>query len=231
MSEGPRLDSFTVSAILADANENDYGNGGNMSISREMKARYGMRGGKKVAAEVQAAFAADTKWYASQPGGNGYGSLYVTDTTGTKPVVWKCRHYHKEFVLPNGLVMQGSSMTGVVKRRHRAPDFGLYLDAGWLSLADWRAEFIRWPDYGVPRIAQVAADAITEAYQRITEGWLVETGCIGGHGRTGTVLACMVILAGETDPEAAMRYVWKNYCTEAIESKAQMDFIRWFASE
>lgn len=225
------MDSFTVSAILADANENDYGNGGNMSISREMKARYGMRGGKKVAAEVQAAFAADTKWYASQPGGNGYGSLYVTDTTGTKPVVWKCRHYHKEFVLPNGLVMQGSSMTGVVKRRHRAPDFGLYLDAGWLSLADWRAEFIRWPDYGVPRIAQVAADAITEAYQRITEGWLVETGCIGGHGRTGTVLACMVILAGETDPEAAMRYVWKNYCTEAIESKAQMDFIRWFASE
>ena len=54
-----------------------------MSISREMKARYGMRGGKKVAAEVEAAFAADAKWYASKPVGGGYGSLYVTgDTTG-----------------------------------------------------------------------------------------------------------------------------------------------------
>lgn len=200
-----------------------------MAISREMKARYGMRGGKKVAAEVEAAFAADAKWYASKPVGGGYGSLYVTGEG--KPVAWKCRHYHKEFVLPNGLVMQASSMTGVVKRRHKAPDFGLYLDAGWLSLAEWRSEFIRWPDYGTPKHAEAAVEAIIEAYQRITEGWLVETGCIGGHGRTGTVLACMVVMAGETDPEAAMRYVWKNYCHEAIESKAQMDFVRWFAGE
>lgn len=203
-----------------------------MAISREMKARYGMRGGKKVAAEVEAAFAADAKWYADKPLGGGYGSLYISDAdTKGKPVKWKCRHYHKEFVLPNGLVMQASSMTGTLKRRHKEPDFGLYLDSGWLSLAEWRAEFIRWPDFGTPTHAEAAVEAIIEAYQRITEGWLVETGCIGGHGRTGTVLACMVVMAGETDPEAAMRYVWKNYCHEAIESKAQMDFVRWFAGE
>lgn len=236
MSEGPRLDSFTVAAILAATDENDNG-GSSMAISREHKRRNGLKGGARVAADVIEAYqsphgwtmAGDGSW--QPPAGGGYGSVYAGASTKAVPEAWKCRHYHKEYTLPNGLIMQASSMTGTVKRRHKTPQFGLYLDSGWLSLADWRTEFIYWPDYGVPRNPRVAAEAITEAYTRITEGWLVETGCIGGHGRTGTVLACMNVLAGETDPEAAMRYVWKRYCKEAIESKAQMEFVRWFASK
>jgi len=42
---------------------------------------------------------------------------------------------------------------------------------------------------------------LTEAWQRaVTER--VEFGCAGGHGRTGTALACMAILDGVPGTEA-----------------------------
>jgi len=51
----------------------------------------------------------------------------------------------------------------------------------------------------------------------------VHIGCIGGHGRTGTVLAALVAtMTGELD---AINYVRKHYCEKAVESKAQVDFL------
>ena len=142
------------------------------------------------------------------------------------PEIPKCRHYFKVVELPNGLTVQASSLDWGTRPERRLPDFGLYCDYAWHP--DWRAEFINWPDYKTPRNHEAAADAIIEAYGRACEGWRVETGCIGGHGRTGTVLACWSVLAGLT-PVDAMAYVWENYCKEAIESKAQVRFIEWFA--
>jgi len=50
--------------------------------------------------------------------------------------------------------------------------------------------------------------------------------CAGGHGRTGTVLAALLvaaqILPPETDPVAWIR---THYCTEAIETSAQIQYI------
>jgi len=50
--------------------------------------------------------------------------------------------------------------------------------------------------------------------------------CAGGHGRTGTVLAALLvaaqILPPETDPVAWIR---THYCTEAIETSAQIQYV------
>lgn len=155
-----------------------------------------------------------------------HGSRYQSEL----PALPKCRHYHKALVLPNGIIVQGSSDTWGQDppSDRRTPDFGLYCDHVWRDV-EWRAEFINFPDYRAPKNYQSAAEAIVEAYGRAMEGWLVETGCVGGHGRTGTVLACWVILAGVANPQEAMKYVWSNYCTEAIESKEQVRFVDWFA--
>jgi hypothetical protein len=78
-----------------------------------------------------------------------------------------------------------------------------------------------------PVLEHVAADAIIDAYHRAVDGERVEIGCIGGHGRTGTMLACMLVLNG-MKPAAAIKFVHKKYCTEAIESDLQEWYIEWF---
>lgn len=51
----------------------------------------------------------------------------------------------------------------------------------------------------------------------------VHLGCIGGHGRTGLVLAALVTyMTGELD---SISYVRKNYCEKAVESAKQVDFL------
>lgn len=52
---------------------------------------------------------------------------------------------------------------------------------------------------------------------------LVHIGCIGGHGRTGTVLAALV--KHMTGNEDAITYVRENYCEKAVESQVQIDFL------
>lgn len=51
----------------------------------------------------------------------------------------------------------------------------------------------------------------------------VHVGCIGGHGRTGTVFAALVaVLMGKKD---AIQYVRSNYCDRAVESDSQIAFL------
>lgn len=51
----------------------------------------------------------------------------------------------------------------------------------------------------------------------------IHLGCIGGHGRTGTVLAALVKhMTGNVN---AIEYVRKNYCEKAVESASQIKFL------
>lgn len=55
------------------------------------------------------------------------------------------------------------------------------------------------------------------------DGKKVHIGCIGGHGRTGLVLAALVThMTGEYD---SITYVRKHYCKKAVESSTQIDFL------
>lgn len=57
---------------------------------------------------------------------------------------------------------------------------------------------------------------------QLQAGKKVHVGCIGGHGRTGTVLAAVVAQLGEKD---AIRYVRDHYCSKAVESREQVRFL------
>jgi hypothetical protein len=56
----------------------------------------------------------------------------------------------------------------------------------------------------------------------------VEIGCQVGLGRTGTVLACMAVLAGIPDSEA-VSWVREHYKAGAVETSEQEAWVRWFA--
>jgi hypothetical protein len=53
---------------------------------------------------------------------------------------------------------------------------------------------------------------------------MVDVGCLGSHGRTGTMLACICVMMGMR-PGEAVRYVRANHCKEAIENAKQVDFV------
>src|SRR5260370_41023744 len=81
-----------------------------------------------------------------------------------------------------------------------------------------------WPDFGVPGDAGAADREIRDAFERARAGQRVEVACVGGHGRTGTVLACMAILSG-VPPEDAVEWVRQAYCRRAVQEPSQQYWI------
>jgi Swiss Army Knife protein, DSP-PTPase phosphatase domain len=130
-----------------------------------------------------------------------------------------------DVVFPDGTVVRASSLSDRVVR-DPARSFGLYLDPRWLPT--WPAEVIDWRDFGLPADSDEAADQIVAAFARARRGDVVEVGCVGGLGRTGTVLACMAVLAGEP-PDSAVDWVRREYNPSAVETSAQEQWVRWFA--
>jgi hypothetical protein len=128
---------------------------------------------------------------------------------------------------PDGTQVTASS---VASRQEDRPgrDFGLYMDPSWAPT--WAAEMIEWPDFGVPSEPEQAAKQIIDAFGRARQGQRVEIGCIGGVGRTGTVLACMAVLSGVL-PEDAVEWVRDQYHPCAVETDQQASWVAWFAAQ
>jgi hypothetical protein len=130
-----------------------------------------------------------------------------------------------DVTLPNGVQVRAS---GIADRDLDGGwrQFGLYCDTAWQP--DWPAVTIDWPDFNVPASPEAAAQQIHDAYKRARRGERVEVGCLGGRGRTGTVLACMAVLAGVPGEEAVAWVRW-HYRPEAVEVPSQVDWVNWFA--
>lgn len=138
------------------------------------------------------------------------------------------RHVHRTTVA----LADGTAVTAVSfladdpYGRDVAPEFGLYLDERWDP--PWPHEHVAWPDFGVPDRAEVDA-ALEQLLERARRGELVEVGCLGGHGRTGTALACLAVLTG-TPPGAAVDWVRAHYCADAVETDEQRAFVEAYGT-
>lgn len=80
----------------------------------------------------------------------------------------------------------------------------------------------RIPDMCAPSSPEDFKKLVSWVCNQLQDGKTVHAGCIGGHGRTGTLLAAVMAQLGEKD---AIGWVRKNYCKKAVESKAQVDFL------
>src|SRR5438552_5653626 len=122
-------------------------------------------------------------------------------------------HVHRSAVE----LVDGTSLTAVSflggdpYRREAVPAFGLYLDARWDP--PWPHEHVDWPDFGVPGDTDDLWTRLDGLLARARGGALVEIGCLGGHGRTGTALACLAVMTG-TPPEEAVGWVRAAYCPD-----------------
>jgi hypothetical protein len=87
---------------------------------------------------------------------------------------------------------------------------------------------LKWWDYSAPEETVVKYAEL--AARLAAEGKVIQFGCIGGHGRTGTFLALILLKLGVVnDGDEAIKFVHQNYCEEAIESKSQEGAVRDYA--
>jgi protein-tyrosine phosphatase len=137
--------------------------------------------------------------------------------------------------LPDGGVVQGRGTTGVIALDgHGTPDWGLYLDEEWRERPhSWPSRHVEWEDFGLPSDEVDAFKASVEAHRRAKAGELVEVGCAGGTGRTGTALAMIAIVSGVAQPDA-VAWVRSNYHRWAVEVPEQeamlARFDHWLSS-
>jgi len=87
--------------------------------------------------------------------------------------------------------------------------------------------FLDWPDMGVLEIEDLKP--VVEYLASVIEMG-VEIGCMGGHGRTGTLMALIMVQLG-CKPGKAIKTIRKDYCHRAIETQKQEDLIKAYAEE
>ncbi len=91
----------------------------------------------------------------------------------------------------------------------------------------WRGEFLYYPisDYHTLP-ADVLTELVDKIIDRLQHKKQVAICCIGGHGRTGMVAAC--VFGGIRPDLDPVEYIHKNYCKKAIDNQLQLDAIADF---
>jgi hypothetical protein len=126
--------------------------------------------------------------------------------------------------LPSGRRVRGRGL-GEPEPGGPPPQFGVYL-LETPPATPWPARWVPWPDFGLPADPAAFRAALVEAWRRAAAE-RVELACRGGHGRTGTALACLAVLDGVPAAEA-VGYVRRRYRATAVETPEQESFVRRF---
>jgi hypothetical protein len=124
--------------------------------------------------------------------------------------------------LPSGRLVRGRAL----RRPPPAgalPELAVHLGRRPPQPVPWEVRWVRWPDFGVPTDRRQAQDVLREAWRRSVDE-RVEIACWGGRGRTGTALACLLVLDG-LPPAAAVDYVRSRYDRRSVETRRQRRFV------
>ena len=175
-----------------------------------------------------------------------YGGTYQ-GAFGSTSYARMCDHWRTPVSLTNGKTVYASgyfdrprsAVEAFEQDQKLLPTIGFYLDDMWTSgqmmtTPGFKPAFARpnrtkaiyfpWQDQWVPESIRQFMDALRWLDEVIRRGNIVEVGCLGGHGRTGTTLAALHILNG-MDANTAMTKVRREYCTKAIETYSQEQFL------
>ncbi len=129
--------------------------------------------------------------------------------------------------LPSGRLIRGRGLRRPLPAGP-IPDFGIYLLGSEPPGVSWESRWLRWPDFGLPADRPLTGRTLAEGWQR-SAAERVEVACAGGHGRTGTALACVAILDGVPAAEA-VSYVRAHYDPHAVETPWQRRFVARFTA-
>ncbi|MDP2727034.1 MAG: hypothetical protein Q8P59_05785 [Dehalococcoidia bacterium] len=146
-----------------------------------------------------------------------------------------CRHWRQPVAV--GTRQVTCSTFGFAPEKEPMPDFGVYLDKAWQdrvspiwtagsaikSVAVRRAYpaiVVDWPDMA-GRSPELLGQLVAICRSKMRQGLVIDIGCQAGHGRTGTLLACLIARVEHLRADTAIREVRRRYCKHAIEHQAQ----------
>ncbi|WP_367136148.1 protein-tyrosine phosphatase family protein [Saccharothrix sp. HUAS TT1] len=135
--------------------------------------------------------------------------------------------------LPDGSRVRGRGLRNPTPEG--TPEYALYLGSPKMRRAvmarpdapSWAHEWVEWPDFRLPRSPEQAVALIRDLHARAVAGERVEVACGGGVGRTGTVIACLAVLAGVPSGEA-VTWTRANYNRRAVETPWQKRWVGRF---
>lgn len=145
---------------------------------------------------------------------------------------------HKVLRVLNGQISGGKSYKQADKS-----DMWIILDSGvlddYIEVLDtggiiesvtYHTRMIIFPiqDRKIPKNMSTFDTILEEMYEYLKDGKRVHISCIGGHGRTGTVIGCFLgkYCKDITDPVA---YIRKEYCKKAVETYEQHCLVNKYA--
>jgi hypothetical protein len=155
------------------------------------------------------------------------GEKGVSDAFSGTNLAVRCYESHPRLKIGKGTLCGGSASYPVVKNA----DVYVALQSGSTSgrISDpWEVQTVVEVQYSIqdmhaPTNVTRFKKMVTWLCNQLHEGKTVHVGCIGGHGRTGTVFAAIVAEAlGEKD---AIQWVRTHYCKKAVEAREQVKFL------
>lgn len=157
----------------------------------------------------------------------GWGSKKTADSFSGTALSPRCYESHPVLKIGKGKLYGGSASHPVVKDA----DVYVSLQSGSTCgrISDpWDKQTVVEVQYAIRDMEAPANVArfkklVTWVCNQLHEGKTVHVGCIGGHGRTGTLLSAIV--AEALQKEDAIQWVRKHYCKKAVESKVQIAFL------
>lgn len=136
----------------------------------------------------------------------------------------KCYHSHPELTLNGGRFVGGSCLYPAVTDCdiYVGLDAGMRVSGRQLPWTDGVEFLLPITDQRAPPDAAQFRELVEYLWAALGDGKSVHVGCVGGHGRTGLVVAALASLSGVKTPLAWTR---EQYCEKAVESKDQIDFL------
>lgn len=137
----------------------------------------------------------------------------------------KCYESHPPLIIDGFKVYGGSCSTPIVKDAdiYVGLDFSMASHPKAYPWEEGHSFQYRIDDMKAPSNPETFKKLISWLAVQVRLGHKVHIGCIGGHGRTGTVLAALV--HEMTGNVKAIQYVRDNYCQKAVESDVQIKFL------
>lgn len=128
------------------------------------------------------------------------------------------------------LNVSGNAVVGGLASTGNMVRGGAEFDALKSMIKPIRELILEWADGG---IFPVGLDFWRKLYDICLENkyrHIVAT-CLGGHGRTGTALASLIIANTNLDAETVTKQIHAVYCEEAIETFSQSEYLSMLAVE
>jgi hypothetical protein len=147
------------------------------------------------------------------------------DILATNSTYKRCYESHPPLPIGEFLIYGGSCITPAVKDAEIYVGFDRAMSHSVKSYPWNEGQSILFPitDCDAPSDVEQTKKLIEWLALNLSSNKKIHLGCIGGHGRTGTILAALVnVMTGE---KAATDYVRQHYCKKVVESSIQIDWL------